>query len=169
MYNVRLFGLFIALICNFTMAEETTSAEKETIKEAVQTRAAKTDSTVTEKTQENNQLAQEVSSPEKTQASNKTVVQPSTTVNKQFTASDFYQTTSIFGSSLNHDGSAVLVSSDQSGVFNLYKYPVDGSASTQLSDYFQPVPFLIFQLNGEARCHRLIRFGNVIMIFYFHG
>ena len=134
MYNVRLFGLFIALICNFTLAEETTSAEKETIKEAVKTSAAKIDSTVTENKQENKQLGQEISSPEDTQASNKTVVQPSTTVNKQFTASDFYQTTSIFGSSLNHDGSAVLVSSDQSGVFNLYKYPVDGSAPTQLSE-----------------------------------
>ncbi|WP_286266246.1 hypothetical protein [Thalassotalea atypica] len=36
-------------------------------------------------------------------------------------AEEFYQTTSIFGSSLNVDASAVLVSSDQSGILTLIK------------------------------------------------
>ncbi len=53
--------------------------------------------------------------------------------NKQFSAHDFYQTNSIFGSSLSHDGRTVLVSSDKSGIYNLYQYPIDGSAPTQLS------------------------------------
>jgi len=53
---------------------------------------------------------------------------------KQYSAEDFFKTTSVFGSSINHDGTAALVSSDQSGVFNAYKYPLDGSAPTQLTD-----------------------------------
>lgn len=50
-----------------------------------------------------------------------------------YSAADFFQTTQVFGSSINHDGSAILATSDQSGVFNLYRYPVDGSAPTQLT------------------------------------
>jgi len=53
---------------------------------------------------------------------------------KQYSAEDFFKTTTVFGSSINHDGTAALVSSDQSGVFNAYKYPLDGSAPTQLTD-----------------------------------
>ena len=53
---------------------------------------------------------------------------------KQYSAEDFFKTTSVFGSSINHDATAVLVSSDQSGVYNAYKYPLDGSPSTQLTD-----------------------------------
>ena len=53
--------------------------------------------------------------------------------NAKFSASDFYQTTSIFGSSVSHDGKNILVSNDKSGVYNLYQYPIDGSAPTQLS------------------------------------
>ncbi|RPJ68808.1 S9 family peptidase [Alteromonas sediminis] len=50
-----------------------------------------------------------------------------------YSAEAFYETKSIFGSSINHDGTAVLVSNDESGVFNAYKYPLDGSAPTQLT------------------------------------
>lgn len=53
---------------------------------------------------------------------------------KQYSAEDFFKTTSVFGSSINHDGTAALVSSDQSGVFNAFKYPLDGSEATQLTD-----------------------------------
>ncbi|MBW8192467.1 S9 family peptidase [Neiella marina] len=52
---------------------------------------------------------------------------------KAYSAADFFETTTVFGSSINHDGSAVLVTSDESGVFNLYKYPVDGAKPTQLT------------------------------------
>ena len=52
---------------------------------------------------------------------------------KQYSAADFFKTTSIFGSSINHDATAVLVSSDESGVFNAYSYPVDGSRPTALT------------------------------------
>lgn len=50
-----------------------------------------------------------------------------------YSAKEFFETTTVFGSSINHDGSAVLVTSDATGVFNLYSYPVDGSAATQLT------------------------------------
>ena len=52
----------------------------------------------------------------------------------QYDAETFFNTTTLYGSSINHDGSAVLVTSDASGIFNVYSYPVDGSAPTQLTD-----------------------------------
>ncbi|OKY26444.1 S9 family peptidase [Thalassotalea sp. PP2-459] len=44
-----------------------------------------------------------------------------------YTAEEFHKTTSVFGSSINADASAVLVSNDTSGIFNAYKVPLDGS------------------------------------------
>ncbi|MCW8876295.1 MAG: S9 family peptidase [Kangiellaceae bacterium] len=52
---------------------------------------------------------------------------------KTYSAADFFKTTTVFGSSINHDASAVLVSSDESGVFNAYRYPLDGSKPEQLT------------------------------------
>ncbi|MDF2177874.1 S9 family peptidase [Aliiglaciecola sp. CAU 1673] len=52
---------------------------------------------------------------------------------KQYSAAEFFETTTLFGSAINHDGSAALVTSDASGVFNAYRYPLDGSAPTQLT------------------------------------
>ncbi len=59
--------------------------------------------------------------------------QPQVATVNQYSAEQFFQTTTVFGSSINHDGSAVLVSSDASGVFNAYRYPLDGSSPSQLS------------------------------------
>ena len=50
-----------------------------------------------------------------------------------YTAEDFFATTSVFGSSINHDGSAVLISSNETGIFNAYRMPLDGSAKTALT------------------------------------
>lgn len=52
---------------------------------------------------------------------------------EQYSAVEFFETTSVYGSSINHDNTAVLETSDASGVFNLYRYPLDGSAPTQLT------------------------------------
>ncbi|MCA0899198.1 S9 family peptidase [Microbulbifer agarilyticus] len=52
---------------------------------------------------------------------------------ERYSAEQFFQTTTVFGSSINHDNSAVLVSSDESGVFNAYRYPLDGSAPVALT------------------------------------
>ncbi len=56
-----------------------------------------------------------------------------TTAVPQYSAATFFNTTTLFGSSISHDGSAVLVTSDASGIYNVYRYPVDGSAPTQLT------------------------------------
>ncbi|MFL7031815.1 hypothetical protein [Vibrio cyclitrophicus] len=50
-----------------------------------------------------------------------------------YNVEEFYKTTSVFGSSINHLGNAVLVSNDKSGIFNAYRVPVDGSPSKQLT------------------------------------
>jgi len=53
---------------------------------------------------------------------------------KSYSAEEFFKTTSVFGSSINANATAVLVSSDQTGIFNIYKQPIDGSAAVQLTD-----------------------------------
>lgn len=60
---------------------------------------------------------------------------PTITILKQYkySAADFFKTTSVFGSSINHDASAVLVTNDESGVFNAYRYPLDGTNPTPLT------------------------------------
>lgn len=50
-----------------------------------------------------------------------------------YSAEEFYKTTSVFGSSINHDNTAVLVSSDETGIFNAYRIPLDGSAKVALT------------------------------------
>lgn len=52
----------------------------------------------------------------------------------QYSAETFFDTTTLYGSSINHDGTAVLVTSDASGIYNVYSYPVDGSEPTQLTN-----------------------------------
>lgn len=52
----------------------------------------------------------------------------------QYSAETFFDTTTLYGSSINHDGTAVLVTSDASGIYNVYSYPIDGSAPTQLTN-----------------------------------
>lgn len=52
---------------------------------------------------------------------------------KQYSAADFFKTTTVFGSSINHKANAVLVTSDASGVFNAYRYPLDGSKPSQMT------------------------------------
>lgn len=50
-----------------------------------------------------------------------------------YSAEEFFQTTTIFGSSINANTTAVLVSNDETGVFNVYKQPLDGSKAIQLT------------------------------------
>src|SRR5216684_3537381 len=47
---------------------------------------------------------------------------------KQYTIEQFMATTSVSGSSLSPDEKSLLVSSDASGVFNVYTIPVAGGA-----------------------------------------
>jgi len=52
---------------------------------------------------------------------------------KTYSAEEFFKTTTVFGSSINHDTTAVLMNSDESGIFNLYRVPLDGSPVQQLT------------------------------------
>lgn len=52
---------------------------------------------------------------------------------KKYSAAEFFETTTVFGSSINHNASAVLVTSDKDGVFNAYRYPLDGNTPSQLT------------------------------------
>ncbi|MDG1732474.1 MAG: S9 family peptidase [Thalassotalea sp.] len=61
------------------------------------------------------------------------VVENEKTIFSKYNAEEFYKTTSVFGSSVNADNSAVLISNDQSGIFNAYKMPIDGSTPLQLT------------------------------------
>lgn len=53
---------------------------------------------------------------------------------KTYSAEEFFKTRSVFGSSINADASAVLVSDDASGIYNAYKVPLDGTQPTQLTN-----------------------------------
>jgi len=53
---------------------------------------------------------------------------------KTYSAEEFFKTRSVFGSSINADASAVLVSDDETGIYNAYKVPLDGSEVTQLTN-----------------------------------
>lgn len=57
---------------------------------------------------------------------------PSTDV-PTYSARTFYETTSVSGSSFSHDESRVLMSSDESGVFNVYAQPLPGGKPTMLT------------------------------------
>lgn len=60
-----------------------------------------------------------------------------------YTAEQFYATKSYMGNRINHNGQSLLVASDESGVFNLYRVSIDGSSwqplTTSTSDAMMPV------------------------------
>ena len=66
-----------------------------------------------------------------------TTAPESTTVStpsiEQYSAEQFFATKSYLGNDINYDASALLVASDESGVFNLYRVNVDGSHWQQLT------------------------------------
>ncbi|KKO45119.1 peptidase S9 [Arsukibacterium ikkense] len=45
----------------------------------------------------------------------------------QYSAEQFFATKTYFGNDINHNATAMLVASDESGVFNLYRVSLDGS------------------------------------------
>ena len=44
---------------------------------------------------------------------------------KQYSAETFYDTVNVMGSSFSNDGKSILVSSDETGIFNLYEFEVE--------------------------------------------
>jgi len=53
---------------------------------------------------------------------------------KQYTIEQFFETISIFGGSFSPDETKLLVTSNESGIYNVYSMPIDGSEKTQLTD-----------------------------------
>jgi dipeptidyl aminopeptidase/acylaminoacyl peptidase len=52
----------------------------------------------------------------------------------QYTIEDFVDNTNVFGSSFSPDKSKILVSSNETGVYNAFAIPVDGSEPVQLTE-----------------------------------
>src|SRR5690606_4714110 len=52
---------------------------------------------------------------------------------EQYTIDQFYKNKSIGGGQYSTDASQLLVSSNESGIFNVYALPVDGSSPIQLT------------------------------------
>ncbi len=68
----------------------------------------------------------------------------------EYTIDQFLESTSLAGLSFAPDGSRLLVSSDASGVFNAYEYPVDGGEPLQLTDSTGDPRFVVGYLpDGE--------------------
>jgi len=68
----------------------------------------------------------------------------------QYTVGQFLESTSLRGLSFSPDGQRLLVSSDASGVYNVYAYPVDGSAPEQLTQSADDARFALGYLpDGE--------------------
>lgn len=63
----------------------------------------------------------------------------------QYMIEQFMDKVTIFGSSLSHDETKILVGADKSGVFNLYTIPVEGGEMTQVtfsdSNAIYPISF----------------------------
>jgi len=51
-----------------------------------------------------------------------------------YDAETFYETDAVFGASFSTDGQRLLLTSDQSGVYNAYSIPVGGGSLTRLTD-----------------------------------
>lgn len=69
----------------------------------------------------------------------------------QYTIEQFMNTTSMFGASFSPDRKSIVVTSDQSGVFNLYSVPVAGGKPVALTHSTTDGIFLIGYLPGDRR------------------
>ena len=62
---------------------------------------------------------------------------------QKYSIEQFYKNTSIFGGSFSPDESKLLLTSNESGIYNLYAYPVDGSEPNQLTKFEERSAFAI--------------------------
>ncbi len=54
---------------------------------------------------------------------------------KSYTIEQFYKNTSIGGGSFSPDESKLLLTSNESGIYNIYEYPIDGSEPKQVTNF----------------------------------
>ncbi|MGQ8365549.1 prolyl oligopeptidase family serine peptidase [Glaciecola sp. 1036] len=69
----------------------------------------------------------------------------------QYSVEDFFETTTLLGSRIDAKGEYILVSSDASGVFNAFKYPVNGGDPIALTNSTEDSVWVVDWLNGENR------------------
>jgi dipeptidyl aminopeptidase/acylaminoacyl peptidase len=88
---------------------------------------------------------------------------------KQYSIEQFLTTTTVFGSSFSSDGQAILVSSNQTGIYNAVRVPVSGGSpapvtnstkdSTYAVAYFPKDDRILFSRDqgGNERSHLFVR------------
>lgn len=68
-----------------------------------------------------------------------------------YTAEQFYDTVSIGGASFSHDGSRLLIHTDETGVFNVYAQPVDGGERVALTESDDDARFAVSYFPDDDR------------------
>ncbi len=88
---------------------------------------------------------------------------------KVYDAATFFDTTSIRGGSFSHDESKLLMSSDESGVFNVYSQALDGADRVQLTTSTTNATFHIgYFPNDDRFLYRADQGGNELNHIYVH-
>jgi len=68
-----------------------------------------------------------------------------------FDADSFFQTTTYFGSNINSSGDKILMTSDESGVFNAYSMPVTGGDKTAITQSTSDMNFGVSWFPADDR------------------
>jgi dipeptidyl aminopeptidase/acylaminoacyl peptidase len=86
---------------------------------------------------------------------------------KQYTIEEFYKTKRISGGAFSPDEKMLLVSNDETGIFNAWEIPVDGSSPRQLTNSTTNSVFAISYLPSDNRIlYRSDQGGNEIGHIY---
>ncbi len=70
---------------------------------------------------------------------------------KSYTIEQFYKNTSIGGGSFSPDESKLLLTSNESGIYNIYEYPIDGSEPKQVTNFEDRSVFAIGYFPNDER------------------
>jgi len=87
-----------------------------------------------------------------------------------YDARTFFETTTIFGASFSHDESRLLMTSDASGIFNVYAQPITGGAPVQLTSSEDNATFAIGYFPENDRfLYQADQAGNELFHIYVRG
>ncbi len=95
--------------------------------------------------------SKEVETQAEPQSENETQTTSVTEQFRTYSAEEFYKTTQLFGSSINSDNSSVLMNSDESGIFNIYRMPLDGSPAVALTNSTKESIFAVSWFPNDDR------------------
>ena len=86
---------------------------------------------------------------------------------KQYTIGQFYKNLSIYGGRFSPDETKLLVTSNESGIYNVYALPVDGAPSTQITYSTEESVFAISYFpNDNRKLYSADKGGNEISHIY---